>query len=76
MTVMMRSLDDPEDWQLGYDTEAKRLYVECPSDPPGKQFAVNDFLAQDRGQLAQNALVLIFVDLFGNTAEDHDNSDD
>ena len=32
MTVLTRSLGDRENWQMGYSIEAKRLYVECPSD--------------------------------------------
>jgi hypothetical protein len=72
MAVMARSLDDVESWQIVYDTEARRLYVECPADREAKQFSVNDFLAQDRGQQAQNILVGTFVDMFPNTPEDDD----
>jgi hypothetical protein len=42
MAVMARSLDDVESWQIVYDTEARRLYVECPADGEPKQFSVND----------------------------------
>jgi hypothetical protein len=72
MPVMVRSLKDPESWQIGYDTDARRLYVECPTDTKKKQFAVNDFLAQDRGQQAQDTLIGMFVDMFPNIPEDAD----
>jgi len=72
MAVMVRSLDDPESWRIGYDTEARRLYVECPDDAVAKQFSVNDFLAQDRGLQAQNMLVGLLIDMFPDTPEDDD----
>jgi hypothetical protein len=72
MPVMVRPLNDPESWQIGYDTDARRLYVECPTDTKAKQFAVNDFLAQARGQQAQDTLIGMFLDMFPNTPEDAD----
>lgn len=72
MTVLTRSLNGRENWQIGYDIEAKRLYVECPSDIVAKQFSVNDFLAQDRGKRAQETLVGLFLLMFPNTPEDAD----
>ena len=66
MPVMVRPLNDPESWQIGYDTDARRLYTKA------KQFAVNDFLAQAREQQAQDTLIGMFLDMFPNTPEDAD----
>ena len=72
MSVIARSLDDAESWQIVYDTEARRFSVECASDGEAKQFSINDFLAQARGTRAQTMLEGLILDMFPNTSKDDD----
>jgi hypothetical protein len=63
MAVITRRLAEADSWQIAYDTNARKFFLESSSNP--KQLTVNEFLALDPTTPAAMAMEGLIIDMFG-----------